>query len=179
MTGRSIENGNQEVAYMDLVPDRIEKQVTLNAPLSRVWRAITDSTEFGRWFGVRFDAPFVPGARIVGRITPTIADPQVAEMQKPYEGMAFDITIDRIEPETLFSFRWHPAAIDPQVDYSSEPTTLVEFRLEPAAGGVRLTIVESGFNRIPLARRAQAFTMNEGGWAAQSMLIQKYLAQTS
>lgn len=164
---------------MDVVPDRIEKQVMLNAPLSRVWRAITDSTEFGRWFGVKFDAPFVPGTRIAGRITPTVADPHVAEMQKPYEGMVFEITIDRIEPETLFSFRWHPAAIDPGGDYSGEPTTLVEFRLEPMAGGVRLTIIESGFDKIPLTRRAQAFTMNDGGWAAQSMLIEKYLAQAS
>lgn len=161
------------------VPDRIEKQVMLQAPLARVWRAITDSQEFGRWFGVKFDAAFAAGTRITGRITPTTADPKVAEMQKPYEGMAFEIAIDRIEPERLFSFRWHPAAIDPAVDYSDEPQTLVEFRLEPVGDGVRLTIVESGFDRIPLARRVQAFTMNEGGWQAQSTLIEKYLAQAA
>jgi uncharacterized protein YndB with AHSA1/START domain len=162
-----------------VVSDRIEKQVTLKAPLSRVWKAITDSQEFGRWFGVTFEGPFTPGARVAGTITPTTVDPQVAAMQTPYEGMAFDITIERIDPETVFSFRWHPGAIDPAIDYSTEPTTLVEFRLEPVAEGVRLTIVESGFDRIPLARRAEAFTMNEGGWAAQTMLIEKYLAQAA
>ena len=161
------------------VPDRIGKEVLLRAPLSRVWRAITDSREFGSWFGVKFDGPFKAGERIVGRITPTTADPQVAAQQKPYEGMTFDITIDRIEPETLFSFRWHPAAIDPAVDYSHEPTTLVEFVLKEVADGVMLTITESGFSAVPLARRAEAFKMNEGGWAAQTMLIEKYLAKAS
>src|SRR5262245_37625778 len=107
------------------VSDRIEKQVMLKAPQSRVWRAIADSKQFGSWFGVTFDGPFKAGERIVGAIAPTTVDPEVAERQKPYRGMAFEITIDRIEPETLFSFRWHPAAIDPKTDYSSEPTTLV------------------------------------------------------
>lgn len=161
------------------VPDRIEKQVMLNAPLSRVWKAIADSRQFGSWFGVTFDAPFKAGERIVGKIAPTTVDPQVAEMQKPYQGMRFEITIDRIEPERLFSFRWHPAAIDPKVDYSNEPTTLVEFRLEPVGDAVRLTIVESGFDKVPPSRRAEAFKMNEGGWSAQVMLIQKYIAQAS
>jgi uncharacterized protein YndB with AHSA1/START domain len=160
------------------VPDRIEKQVMLRAPQSRVWRAITDSRQFGAWFGVSFDGPFAAGERITGKIAPTTADAQVAEMQRPYAGMAFEITIDRIEPETLFSFRWHPAAVDPQVDYSSEPTTLVEFRLEAVAQGTRLTVVESGFDGVPPARRATAFAMNEGGWTAQMTLIEKYLAQT-
>ena len=142
-----------------------------------MWRAISDSREFGRWFGVTFDHPFTAGSRIVGKITPTEADPEVARTQQPYAGMAFDITVDRIEPETLFAFRWHPAAIDPKVDYSQEPTTLVEFRLEPVADGVRLTVIESGFSGIPLERRATAFMMNEGGWTAQMTLIEKYLAQ--
>ena len=161
------------------VPDRIQKHVLLRAPLSRVWRAITDSAQFGSWFGVRFDGPFKPGERIVGKIAPTTVDPQVAAMQKPYEGMTFDITIDRIEPEKLFSFRWHPAAIDPKVDYSNEPATLVEFSLEEKPDGVLLTVTESGFDGIPLARRAEAFKMNEGGWAAQMTLIEKYLAKAS
>jgi len=161
------------------VPDRIEKRVVLHAPLSRVWQAITDNRQFGSWFGVTFDGPFVAGARIVGRISPTTVDPQVAAMQQPYEGRAFEITVDRIDPEKLFSFRWHPGAIDPDVDYSSEPDTLVEFWLEPVADGVQLTVVESGFDRVPLARRADAFKMNEGGWSAQMMLIQKYLAKAS
>jgi uncharacterized protein YndB with AHSA1/START domain len=161
------------------VPDRIEKQVMLRAPLARVWRAITDSAQFGSWFGVTFNGPFKAGERIVGKISPTTVDPQVARMQKPYEGRAFEITVDRIEPEKLFSFRWHPAAIDPNVDYSKEPTTLVEFRLEPIGDSVRLTVVESGFDRVPPSRRADAFKMNDGGWTAQMMLIGKYLAQAS
>lgn len=161
------------------VPDRIEKQVLLRAPLSRVWNAISDSTQFGSWFGVKFNGPFKPGERIVGAIAPTTADPKVADLQKPYEGMTFDITIDRVEPEKLFSFKWHPAAIDPKVDYSHEPTTHVVFELKEVAAGVMLTVTESGFNGIPLARRADAFKMNEGGWSAQMMLIEKYLAKAS
>jgi uncharacterized protein YndB with AHSA1/START domain len=164
---------------MTAVPDRIEKQVLLRAPRARVWRALTDSREFGSWFGVKFDGPFKAGERIVGKIAPTTADAKVAEMQKPYEGMTFDITIDRIEPERLFSFRWHPFAIDPKVDYSHEPTTLVVFELKDAPDGIMLTVIESGFNGIPLSRRAEAFKMNEGGWAAQMTLIEKYLAKAS
>lgn len=161
------------------VPDRIEKQVLLRAPLARVWQAITDSKQFGAWFGVRFSGPFTAGQRIAGTITPTTVDQKVADMQKPYEGMTFDITIDRIEPQTRFAFRWHPFAIDPKVDYSSEPTTLVEFTLKEVPGGVMLTVTESGFDGIPLSRRAEAFKMNDGGWAAQMTLIEKYLAQAS
>jgi uncharacterized protein YndB with AHSA1/START domain len=161
------------------VPDRIQKQVLLRAPLSTVWEAISDSKQFGSWFGVKFDDPFTAGTRIVGAIVPTTADAKVAEMQKPYEGMPLDITVDRIEPPTLFSFRWHPAAIDPKHDYSHEPETLVVFELQEVAGGVMLTVTESGFDKIPLARRADAFTMNEGGWAAQMTLIEKYLAKAS
>ena len=158
------------------VSDRIEKKVLLRAPLSRVWQALTDSHEFGRWFGVRLDGPFKAGSPIHGQITPTTVDPDVAEMQKPYEGMKFDIVVDRIEPKMLFSFRWHPFGVDPKVDYSKEPTTLVEFQLEEVASGTALTVVESGFERIPLARRAEAFRMNEGGWAAQLENIERYVA---
>jgi len=161
------------------VPDRIEKQVMLNAPLARVWQAITDSHQFGSWFGVKFPGPFKAGQRIVGHITPTTMDPQVAAMQKPHEGKAFDITVDRIEPQKLFSFRWHPYGVDPNVDYSKEPMTLVEFVLREVPGGVMLTVTESGFNGVPLARRAEAFKMNEGGWAAQMKLIEKYVAKAS
>jgi uncharacterized protein YndB with AHSA1/START domain len=156
--------------------DRIEKTVLLRAPLARVWRAISDAKEFGTWFGVEFDGAFVAGARVTGRIVPTRVDAEVAKAQQPYAGMAFDFTVDRIEPMRLFSFRWHPFAIDPKVDYSSEPTTLVAFQLEEAAGGTKLVITESGFDRIPLDRRAKAFTANEQGWAAQAKLIEKYLA---
>lgn len=161
------------------VADRIEKRVLLRAPRARVWEAITDSRQFGEWFGVTFDGPFKAGQPISGAIAPTKVDPAVAKMQQPHAGMRFDITIDRIEPERLFSFRWHPFAIDVKVDYSKEPTTLVEFTLENANGGTLLTIVESGFDRVPLERRAQAFTANEQGWAMQVTLIEKYLANAS
>jgi uncharacterized protein YndB with AHSA1/START domain len=156
--------------------DRIEKQVLLRAPHGRVWQAITDAKQFGTWFGVRFDGPFQAGTRIAGVIVPTAVDEAVAERQKPHEGTRFEILVDRIDPERLFSFRWHPFAIDPAVDYSSEPTTLVEFVLEDVAGGVMLTVTESGFDRIPLERRGRAFAANEGGWALQVILIAKYLA---
>jgi uncharacterized protein YndB with AHSA1/START domain len=156
--------------------DRIEKNVLLHAPRERVWRAISDSREFGSWFGVELDGPFVAGARMTGRIVPTTVDPEVARGQEPYRGRTFELTVDRVQPMRLFSFRWHPFAVDPGVDYSKEPTTLVEFELEEVPGGTMLTITESGFDRIPLARRAQAFASNEQGWAAQARLIEKYLS---
>lgn len=159
--------------------DRIEKQVLLRAPLERVWKAITDSAQFGSWFGVAFDGPFVAGTRLGGRILPTQVDAEVARMQKPHEGTAFTIEVEHIEPMRRFSFRWHPYAIDAATDYASEPMTLVEFVLAPAPEGVRLTISESGFERIPLARRADAFKANEGGWAIQTTLIAKYLGQAT
>jgi uncharacterized protein YndB with AHSA1/START domain len=157
--------------------DRIEKQILLRAPIERVWRAISDAREFGAWFGVAFDGPFVAGARLTGRIVPTTVDPEVAKLQKPHAGKAFEIVVDRIEPMRRFAFRWHPFAVEPGIDYSTEPMTLVLFELEEAAGGTRLTISETGFDRIPLARRARAFTANDGGWAKQTTLIEKYLAQ--
>lgn len=156
--------------------DRIEKQIMLRAPRERVWRAISDSKQFGSWFGVEFDAPFVAGAHMKGRIVATTVDEEVAKMQKPHEGAPFECSIERIEPMRLFSFRWHPYAVEPGVDYAAEPSTLVVFELEEAAGGTMLTITESGFDRIPLHRRAQAFSANEQGWEAQSRLIQKYVA---
>src|SRR5258707_12675107 len=110
--------------------DRIEKKVLLRAPRERVWRAISDSKEFGSWFGVKFDGPFVAGTRMLGKMVPTTVDPEVAARQKVHEGMAFDFTIDRVEPIRLFSFRWHPFAIERGVDYSKEPTTLIVFELE-------------------------------------------------
>lgn len=156
--------------------DRIEKRVLLRAPLARVWRAISDAEEFGTWFGVRFDGPFAAGKPVTGRMVPTSVDREVAESQKPYEGQRFEFNIERIESMRLFSFRWHPYAVDRTMDYSKEPTTLVAFELEETAEGTRLTVTESGFDAIPLARRAKAFEMNEKGWAAQVKLIKKYLA---
>ncbi len=156
--------------------DRIEKKILLRAPRERVWRAISDSKEFGAWFGAHFEGPFAPGLHMKGRIVPTKADPEVARSQEPYAGAPFECTIDRVEPTRLFSFRWHPFAVDPAVDYSREPSTLVEFQLEEVTGGTMLTITESGFDQIPLERRAKAFAANEQGWAAQTKLIEKYAA---
>jgi uncharacterized protein YndB with AHSA1/START domain len=144
--------------------DRIEKDIVLKAPRSRVWRAITDSKEFGAWFQCVFTDPFRPGARIKGKIT-----------YPGYEHLTMDIAIEKMEPERLFSFRWHPGAPDPNVDYSKEPTTLVEFKLEDVDGGTRLKLVESGFDAIPIARRADAFKSNDGGWAEQMTNIEEYL----
>src|ERR1700691_1087485 len=103
--------------------DRIEKKILLRAPRKRVWRALSDSTEFGSWFGMKFDGPFEPGAKMHGVIVPTTVNAEVAAAQKPYEGTSFDITIEQMEPERLFSFRWHPGAVEPGVDYSIEPAT--------------------------------------------------------
>jgi uncharacterized protein YndB with AHSA1/START domain len=157
--------------------DRIEKKILLRAPLKRVWRALSDSKEFGTWFGVKFDAPFKPGARITGKIVGTSVDAEVAKAQKQYEHIAFEITVDRIEPQRLFSFRWHPNATEPGVDYSEEPTTLIEFTLEEVSNGVMLTVTESGFDQIPLARRVKAFTANEQGWGMVLKLVEKYIAK--
>jgi uncharacterized protein YndB with AHSA1/START domain len=159
--------------------DCIRKKVTLKAPVERVWRAISDASEFGAWFGVIFDGAFRPGTPVKGKIAPTKADAEIARAQEPYAGRSFDFTVERIEPMRLFSFRWHPFAVDPDVDYSGEPTTLVVFELEPVAGGTQLTITESGFDRIPIARRAKAYEANDGGWAAQTTLLTKYLAHAA
>jgi uncharacterized protein YndB with AHSA1/START domain len=158
--------------------DRIEKQILLKAPIARVWRAISDSTEFGAWFGMRFSGPFAPGAKMRGVIVPTKMNPEVANAQKKYEGTAIEITIEQMEPERLFSFRWHPGAVDPAIDYSREPTTLVVFTLEEVADGVMLTLTETGFDQIPLERRAKAFASNDQGWAIQMTLIEAYVVQT-
>ena len=145
--------------------DRIEKQIVLKAPQSRVWRALTDAGEFGEWFRVKLEGPFVPGKGIGGNIT-----------WPGYEHLRMDVQVERMEAETLFSFRWHPYAIDPKVDYSGEPSTLVEFRLEAVAEGTRLTVVESGFDQLPAARRDEAFRMNDRGWAQQLGNLQQHLA---
>ena len=159
--------------------DRIEKKILLHAPRKRVWRALTDSTEFGNWFGMKFDGPFVPGAHLRGVIVPTTVNAEVAEAQKEYEGMPFEITIEQMESERVFSFRWHPFAVERGVDYSVEPTTLVAFALEELANGVMLTVTESGFDRIPLARRAKAFTANQQGWDMMVKMFEEYLVHAS
>jgi uncharacterized protein YndB with AHSA1/START domain len=158
--------------------DRIQKKVFLHAPRSRTWRAIANPKEFGSWFGVKVDGSFSPGVRVAGKIAPTEVDAEIAQQQREYEGMPFEITIDRIEPERLFSFRWHPFATNRDVDYSAEPSTLVSFELEEARDGVLLTLTESGFDRLPASRRDKAFAANEQGWAKQMKLIEKYLARS-
>lgn len=144
--------------------DRIEKKIVLRAPRARVWRAITDSREFGTWFRAVLDGPFVAGERVSGRIT-----------YPGYEHLRMDVLVEKIEPERLFSLRWHPSAIEPDVDYSNEPTTLVEFRLEEVAEGTLLTIVESGFDALPAQRRAEAYRGNEEGWTEQLRNIEAHV----
>ncbi len=145
--------------------DRIEKTIVLHAPRSRVWRALSQAKEFGAWFGLALEGDFAPGARLTGRLT-----------TPGHEHLTLEITVERVEPEHLLSYRWHPYAIEPGVDYASEPTTLVEFQLADVADGTQLTVVESGFEGIPLARRAIAFRMNDQGWAEQLTHIARYVA---
>lgn len=148
-----------------IVADQIEKRVLLRAPRSRVWKALTNADEFGSWFGVKLGGPFEAGATVRGQIT-----------HPGYEHLVMEVFVERIEPERYISWRWHPYAVDPGTDYSKEPTTLVEFRLEDRGKDTQLTIVESGFSRIPLARRDEAFRMNEGGWAEQMRNIERHVA---
>jgi uncharacterized protein YndB with AHSA1/START domain len=153
--------------------DTIRKQTVLRAPRARVWKAISDSQAFGTWFGMTIEGPFAEGRTVKGKIAVTKVDAEIAKHQEPYVGMACDLIIEQVEPETRFAFRWHPGATP---DTSADaPTTLVTFELEDSDGGTRLTITESGFDRIPLERRAKAFADNEGGWEAQLTLIAKYL----
>jgi uncharacterized protein YndB with AHSA1/START domain len=147
--------------------DRIEKQVILDAPRARVWRALTDVSQFNAWFGVSLGAPFQPGAEVTGRIG-----------IRGFEHVTMRIWIETMDPERFFSFRWHPYAVEPGVDYSAEPTTLVAFTLEDVPGGTKLTIVESGFDAIPASRREKAFTMNDAGWASQAGNIRAFLTRT-
>lgn len=147
--------------------DRIEKRIELKAPVSRVWRALTDYREFGEWFRVKLDGPFVPGQTSTGFIT-----------HPGYEHLKWEAVVQALEPERLFSFTWHPYGIDPKVDYSKETPTLVEFRLEKTAAGTLLVLTESGFDKIPAGRRAEAFRMNENGWGQQMTNIEKHVATT-
>jgi uncharacterized protein YndB with AHSA1/START domain len=154
--------------------DTITKHVTLRAPIERVWKAITDSKQFGTWFGCELDGGFTAGQKITGRIRPTKVDADVAKTQQPYDGFRMEWLVERIEPMSHFSFRWHPYAVDGS-DYSKEPMTLVEFELAPAGTTTKLTIRESGFDQIPLERRAKAFAANDGGWTKQAELIARYV----
>ncbi len=150
----------------DTVPDRIEKQIVLKAPRSRVWKALTDTREFNQWFHVNLAGEFRAGQRTTGPVT------------KPgYDHLTMEAWVERVEPETFFSFRWHPFAIERGVDYSKEPTTTVEFRLEEVPGGTRLTVTETGFQRLPAARRGPAHEANSGGWAVQLQNIERHVAE--
>jgi uncharacterized protein YndB with AHSA1/START domain len=151
---------------MDSSSDRIERKILLKAPRSQVWRALSNAAEFGDWFGVALQGKaFAAGKRVQGRIT-----------YPGYEHLVFDVLIERMEPERLLSWRWHPAPVEPSVDYSQEPTTLVVFELKEVDGGTLLSIVESGFDNVPPARRLDAFRMNSGGWDEQLKNIEKHVA---
>lgn len=144
--------------------DSIEKRIELKADVATVWRALTDYREFGQWFRVKLDSPFVPGAVARGHIT-----------YPGYEHLRWEVTVQKMERERLFSFTWHPYAIDPAIDYTKEPVTLVEFRLEAKNGGTVLVVTESGFNAIPKERRLEAFRMNDNGWAIQMTNIEAHV----
>lgn len=144
--------------------DCLVKSIELRAPIARVWRALTDYREFGKWFRVKLDGPFVVGEVACGHIT-----------HPGYEHLKWEVKVQAMEPERLFSFTWHPYAVDPDVDYSTEPQTLVEFRLEPTPDGVRLIISESGFNALPEGRRAEALRMNESGWEQQASNVRAHV----
>ena len=146
--------------------DRIEKRIELKAPISRVWRALTDYCEFGEWFRVKLDGPFVSGQASTGHMT-----------YPGYEHLKWHAVVQKMEPERLFSFTWHPYAIDPNVDYASETPTLVEFRLEEIPGGTLVVLTESGFDKVPAERRLEAYRRNDGGWTEQLKNIEAYVTQ--
>ncbi len=146
--------------------DRVERSIQIDAPRSRVWRALSNAQEFGRWFGANLEGQaFAPGRRVQGPIT--IAG---------YEHVVFDVVVEKMEPEQLFSYRWHPHAIDPAVDYSKEPRTLVTFTLQDAGAGTLLKVVETGFDNVPPDRRLEAFRGVSAGWPAQLQNIQRHVA---
>jgi uncharacterized protein YndB with AHSA1/START domain len=145
--------------------DRIERQIVMNAPRSRVWQALSRAEEFGDWFGAALKGQVMaPGRRVQGPITIS-----------GYEHVQFDVTIERMEPESLLSFRWHPYAVEPNIDYSNEPTTLVTFELSEVEGGTLLKVVEAGFDGIPLPRRFTAYRMNSAGWEGQLRNIERHV----
>jgi uncharacterized protein YndB with AHSA1/START domain len=146
--------------------NQIEKRIELKVPVSRVWRALTDYREFGEWFRVKLDGPFVAGQTSRGQMT-----------YPGYEHIQWEATVQKMEPERLFSFTWHPYAVDAKKDYSKETPTLVEFRLEQTASGTLLVLRESGFDKVPSDRRLEAFRMNDGGWTAQLKNIASYVAE--
>lgn len=146
--------------------DRIVKEILLRAPQSRVWKALTDAKDFGAWFGIEMEEGFAPGRAVRGRTT----------FKACGHNLTLELLVERMEAQHLFSYRWHPYAVDPDVDYSQEPTTLVEFHLEPAPEGTRLRVIESGFDGLPAHRRELAFRMNDGGWTQQLANIERHVS---
>jgi uncharacterized protein YndB with AHSA1/START domain len=144
--------------------DRIEKRIELKSPMARVWRALTDFEEFGAWFRVKLEGPFAPGQIVRGQIT-----------YPGYEHLRFEAVVQKMEPESLFSYTWRPTAVDPNIDHSSEPSTLVEFRLRKTEAGTLLVLTESGFDKLPADRRLELFRRNEGGWSEQMKNIERHL----
>jgi uncharacterized protein YndB with AHSA1/START domain len=149
---------------MDSVPDRIVKEIVMRAPLARVWAAVGDAREFGEWFKIALDGPFVAGQTVRGKI-----------LEPGYEHLTAELAVERVEPPHLLAFRWHPGEPAPDADLSAEPTTLVEFHLAEVAEGTKLTVVESGFSKIPADRRRAAFRSNEGGWAEQVERVKRHV----
>jgi uncharacterized protein YndB with AHSA1/START domain len=150
--------------------NQITKTIELKAPVSRVWKALTDHRQFGEWFGVQLEGPFVVGQASTAN---------VAKACNGRENVKIQFLIKKIEPEHTFSYNWHPYSVEPDVDYSKETPTLVEFTLAPTTGGTRLTVVESGFDKVPEHRRLEAFRMNTNGWERQMQNIEKYVSQTA
>ena len=154
------------VRMMTTTTDRIERSVLLKAPRSRVWRALSNAEEFGNWFGVALKGrTFAAGKRTQGKVT-----------HPGYEHLTWDVLIERVEPERLLSWRWHPGAVDTSIDYSNEASTEVVFELKDVDGGTLLTVVESGFDNVPESRRLDAFRMNSGGWDIQMQNIERHVA---
>jgi uncharacterized protein YndB with AHSA1/START domain len=151
-----------------MMNERIEKRIELRAPVSRVWRALTDYREFSEWFRVKLEVPFVPGEKTWGHLT-----------YPGYEHLKLEVVVQKLEPERVFSFTWHPYAVDPNIDYSEETPTLVEFKLEKSAEGTLLVVTESGFENIPSHRRLEAFRKNDGGWTEQMRNIERHVEQNS
>ncbi len=161
---------------MPVDTDRIRKTAFLQAPVERVWAAISDARQFGTWFGAEFEGPFVAGARVGARIVPTKVDPEVAKLQESHAGTAFEVIVEHVEPMRRLSFRWRPYPVEKE-QQATAPMTLVEFELAEAPNGTSVTITESGFDLVPLDKRADAFKGNEEGWTHQVRLLETYLAQ--
>ena len=164
---------------MSITSDRIEQHIDVAAPRARVWRALSDVREFAHWFGLAFDGPFQEGAHRAGTFVGSAVDLEVGAAQRVHAGRTFDILIERVEPERRLSFRWHPFAVDPAVDYASEPTTLVEFMLDDVPGGTRVTVIESGFEALPAARRPDAFSANSQGWPIMIGVLGRYVGDAA